>query len=243
MKALERFAGLIRARTLDGWRNQVFGIAASLGYEQTLLAILPNRNAPMEARHAFLHSNYSTAWLTRYDEKKLGYIDPAVSHCLSRTVPLVWSPKIFSTRKQKALYEEACSHGLRAGISLPMHGVGGELGILCFASAREPLGQFQRDARIQLPELSCFRDFVFETSLRFMPSSPPAQDSAPLTLRELECLKWSMTGKSSWEIARILRCSEATVNYHFSNIRRKFNVNTRQQATVKAIQMGLIQPA
>jgi len=40
----------------------------------------------------------------------------------------------------------------------------------------------------------------------------------------------------------LLNCSEATVNFHFSNIRRKFNTNSRQQAVVKAIHMGLINP-
>ena len=40
----------------------------------------------------------------------------------------------------------------------------------------------------------------------------------------------------------ILGCSEATVNFHISNIRFKFKVNTRQQAIVKAISLGLINP-
>jgi LuxR family quorum-sensing transcriptional regulator LasR len=40
----------------------------------------------------------------------------------------------------------------------------------------------------------------------------------------------------------ITRCSEATVNFHLANVRQKFNVNTRQQAVIKAISLGLINP-
>jgi LuxR family quorum-sensing transcriptional regulator LasR len=32
------------------------------------------------------------------------------------------------------------------------------------------------------------------------------------------------------------------VNFHLANVRQKFGVNTRQQAVVKAIALGLITP-
>ncbi|KKX57760.1 response regulator transcription factor [Pseudomonas putida] len=62
-----------------------------------------------------------------------------------------------------------------------------------------------------------------------------------LTAREKEVLQWSAAGKSSWEIGRIFNCTEAGVNYHFSNIRRKFGVSSRGSAVLKALEMGLIQ--
>ena len=62
-----------------------------------------------------------------------------------------------------------------------------------------------------------------------------------LTTREKEALLWSAKGKSSWEISRIFNCSEAGVNYHFSNIRRKFGVSSRWTAVMMALERGLIQ--
>lgn len=61
-----------------------------------------------------------------------------------------------------------------------------------------------------------------------------------LTPREQEVLAWSGKGKSSWEISRILACSEATVNFHFANIRRKFAVGSRSVAVLIALEKGLI---
>ncbi|WP_433735360.1 LuxR family transcriptional regulator [Pseudomonas putida] len=65
-------------------------------------------------------------------------------------------------------------------------------------------------------------------------------EAITLTTREKEVLKWCVAGKSSWEIARICECSEAGVNYHFCNIRRKFGVRSRWIAMAMALEQGLI---
>lgn len=52
----------------------------------------------------------------------------------------------------------------------------------------------------------------------------------PLTPKEHVVLHWGSLDKSSREIAQILGCTEATINFHFSNIRRKFNVYSRSPA-------------
>lgn len=61
-----------------------------------------------------------------------------------------------------------------------------------------------------------------------------------LTAKELEALEWIAIGKSAWEMSRILGKSEAAVNFHLSNIRRKFGVNSVRLALVKAIEQGVI---
>ncbi|MEE1920607.1 LuxR family transcriptional regulator [Pseudomonas sp. 148P] len=66
------------------------------------------------------------------------------------------------------------------------------------------------------------------------------QELVRLTLREKVVLQWSAEGKTSWEIAHILQCSESAVNFHFCNIRRKFGVTSRSAAMLKALALGLI---
>ena len=137
-KSTEQFADLLRCNSVTAWRDQVFRLGNELGYEQTLLAILPDRNAPVEAEFAFLHSNYSDGWRNKYDQEELQHVDPTFTHCINKSIPLIWSPDIFSFRKQKEMYEEACAYGLRSGVTLPIHGAQGEMGILCFASDAKP---------------------------------------------------------------------------------------------------------
>ncbi len=243
MDCLGQFSDLLACDSENDWHERFVGHGDALGFEQTLVAIFPSRDSPKEAEFAFLHSNYSANWRDKYDAQNLGYVDPTVSHCATKSTPLIWSPELFSSPRQREMYEEACVHKLRSGVTLPIHGPGGELGILCFVSDTKSGGEFMRHAEHVLPELSIFRDFILESSSRFRQSTAQGTDYPPLTPCELECLKWCADGKSSWETATILHCSEATVNFHIGNVRRKLNVTTRRQAVVKAMRLGIVSPA
>ena len=63
-----------------------------------------------------------------------------------------------------------------------------------------------------------------------------------LTPKEKEVLAWGALGKTSWEIATIMKCTESGINFHFTNIRIKFGVNTRTAALIKATLLGLVRP-
>lgn len=240
MVELSQLLTLLKSDSESGWRSALFSLAQSQGFDQVLYGAVGSKNAKLE--NAFLHSNYSTAWRERYDAEKLAYVDPTVSHCLTSALPIVWEPETFHEPAQQALYEEACGHGIRSGITFPIHGPSGEFGVVSFASDVKPSIEFDEAIGNLMPGLSLIRDYAFESSLKFLHQRNAAEPIPRLTRRELEVLNWVMVGKSSWEISKITACSEATVNFHIGNIRQKFNVNTRQQALVKAISLGLITP-
>ncbi len=240
MVELGQLMTLLKSSTEAGWQTSLFALARSQGFDQVLYGAVGSKHAKLE--NAFLHSNYSSAWRERYDADKLHYVDPTVSHCITSSVPIVWEPDTFSTPAQRNLYEEACGHGIRSGITFPIHGPSGEFGVVSFASDARPGGELDDDIIRLMPSLSLIRDYAFESSLKFINAHNSAEAAPRLTKRELEVLNWVMVGKSSWEISKITVCSEATVNFHIGNIRQKFNVNTRQQALVKAISMGILTP-
>jgi DNA-binding CsgD family transcriptional regulator len=64
--------------------------------------------------------------------------------------------------------------------------------------------------------------------------------TARLTTREIEVLSWIASGKSDWQVGRILGISAKTVNYHVENVKRKYAVATRIQAVVAAVRQGRI---
>ena len=218
------------------WRDALFTLARRQGFDQVVYGVVGSRQDKLES--AFLQSNYSSSWRDRYDADRLHYVDPTVTHCLSSSLPIVWEPDTFSSAPQRAFYEEACGHGIRSGITFPIHGPNGEFGVVSFASDALP---DPREAPHAMASLALIRDYAFESSLRFV-RPQQLQDKPRLTKRELEVLKWVMVGKSSWEISKITNCSEATVNFHIGNVRQKFGVTTRQQALVKAIGMGILTP-
>jgi len=56
-----------------------------------------------------------------------------------------------------------------------------------------------------------------------------------LTPRQKEALKWTAEGKTSWEVSVIMKCTEATVNYHLKTICNKLDAKNKTHAVYKAM--------
>jgi LuxR family quorum-sensing transcriptional regulator LasR len=240
MPPTDQLVQLLESKDVAAWSRALYALARGLGFEQVLYGMVGSHHAKLE--NAFLKSNYSPEWRAHYDANKLAYVDPTVIHCLSSCLPIVWEPETFRSPAERELYEEAACYGVCTGVTFPIHGPGGEFGVVSFASDTSPHAGFAREIAHAMPTLALVRDYAFASSGRFRNPNTGAEPAPRLTRRELEVLKWVMVGKSSWEISRITSCSEATVNFHMANVRQKFNVNTRQQAVIKAIQLGMIIP-
>lgn len=240
MKALlHDYAGLMGTRSESEWCEALFAHSREMGFERTMFAVVPRLGLPLD--DAFLRTTYTGSWRTLYDERNMIRIDPTVSHCLSKSSPLLWSPQLFASAAQRQMYEEARSFGLRTGLTLPIHGPNGEVGMVCFVTDRSPSRGTIGDLARELPRLTLLRDVAFESCQPYLASH--ARTKLPrLTPRECECLRWTAIGKSSWDIAQLLRCSEAVVNFHLANVRRKLCVSSRRAAAVKAVCLGLIVP-
>jgi LuxR family quorum-sensing transcriptional regulator LasR len=241
MISLDLVLDLFNCTTEEAWAGTLYFIASHLGFTHVLYGGVPNKLFPLQ--RAFIKSNYPQRWRRTYDEGKLHSVDPTVSHCMKSGLPIAWKPETFVTPEQKNFYEEASGYGLRAGVSLPAHGSNGEFGMLSFATDHLPDSRTPLPEETNLADLALVRDYAFESSLKFLDDRREESPPVRLTCKERECLQWVVIGKSSWEISKLLNCSEATINFHIANIKSKFNVRTRQQAVVKAISQGLIVPA
>ena len=60
--------------------------------------------------------------------------------------------------------------------------------------------------------------------------------------REVEVLTWAARGKTSAEIAQILKLTKRTVDFHIDNARIKLGAATRIEAAIKAASGRLIEP-
>ncbi|WP_167361757.1 helix-turn-helix transcriptional regulator [Burkholderia pseudomultivorans] len=67
-----------------------------------------------------------------------------------------------------------------------------------------------------------------------------SRHSADLTAEEVACLKGRKEGKSDWEMARILQCSEASVAYHIESARKKVGAKTDEEAVEFGVRHRLI---
>ena len=237
MIQFDELQNLLQADSQARWLSCLLNLTQDLGFQHVLFGMVPNKVAPLES--AFLASNYPSEWRSTYDRQHMHHVDPTVSHCRTSTLPLIWTPEIFQGPERSEFYEQACGFGLRSGISFPMHGTLNELGMLSFV-ADDQQHAAHGGHLAALSALSLLRDYTLESAQKFVQRTFNPAAQVKLTGSELECLKWVAAGKTSWEVARILSRSEATINFHLANIKRKFDVQTRQQAVVRAIRMGIL---
>lgn len=170
MVRLDQLRQLIESENELAWCDSLFNLARSLGFDSVLLGVVASRHADLES--AFVRSNFPEEWRELYHSNKLYNVDPTVRHCMCSALPLAWSPPIFKTPLQSDLYQKACSFGLGSGISLPIHGSSGEVGLISFSARGINEKEFARQVSRYMADLSLVRDFAFHSSLKYVyPSS------------------------------------------------------------------------
>ena len=84
--------------------------------------------------------------------------------------------------------------------------------------------------------------FIINARLAGVARTKLMPKAAKLNDREIEVLTLVARGRTSAEIARKLRMSKRTVDFHIDNARIKLRAATRTQAVIKAAHAGLIKP-
>ncbi len=236
-KGLANFAPIMEACSSAEAMSHVERAVRALGFERLLFAVTAQTSNG--SKDLYLHSTYPQAWREHYEKNNLRANDPTVVHCFKSMSPFVWKPESFHTSAQQGMLEEATAFGLHSGVTLPIHGLNGEVGMLTCVRDDSSAASFQRDLSQTLGELCLLRDVAVDAIISHI--APKVEEEAPvLTVRELDCLRWIAAGKTTWEIGRILSISEAGVNFHICNLRTKFGVNRRSDVVIKAIRLGLI---
>lgn len=187
----------------------------------------------------------NVGWRAHYDERNFVKADDLLSAGLVSSAPTTWMTFREEQEQQgrtAEIYDEAREFGLHDGFYLPIHQSDGSvLGVSMMARQEMPKS---RTTLAALHMLAVYYHLAAErlglvSKLAPLDSSVPAK--APLTRRQLECLKWIRQGKTSWEISQILGISEHTVHEHLEQARTRLGVRTTTQAVLEAVVLGLIQ--
>ena len=214
-------------------------ITERLGFDHFIYAVrIP---VSLSQPYHFSLNGYPRPWRERYDS--MGYIkmDPVVIHAFSTAIPLIWDEIDKSSQMVNAFFDEAASYGLGHGVTAPVYGRRGDLGLLSLA--RKECITSDYAARVELKTRAhWFATLVHETVRRVVltrEGTPITQSN--LSEREKDCLMWAADGKTSAEIARLIEISERTVLFHLENAGRKLGVHGRHNAIARAIALGEIE--
>jgi DNA-binding CsgD family transcriptional regulator len=182
---------------------------------------------------------YPDAWARRYQEAQHLQNDPIIGHISRSMLPIFWDDASRVDPKNIVL-GEAKEHGLVYGVTVSLYGHGGQRAVLSFARGNEPRESPTRKATTAgLAQLTA--SYVHEALWKLGDNKNNVL-LAPLSVREKDCLQWAAAGKTSWEIAQILKISERTVIFHLTNAARKLCATNRRQAVVRALTLRLINP-
>lgn len=168
-----------------------------------------------------------------------GKRDPVSQHCKTKSVPIIWDQNTYVNVGSGELWEQQARFGYRHGISLALHMPEGRhfwLGVdRDQALPKDPAELTRMVAALQL-----FAVHAQEAAIRIMVPASLEPGLPALTPRELETLRWTMEGKTAWEVANVLGISERTAVLHANNAMHKLGCVNKHQAVLKALRLGLI---
>jgi LuxR family quorum-sensing transcriptional regulator LasR len=235
---IENILNINYCRTEGEVRDAVFNTARFAGFD--FFHYVGDFYLDRHNRIRKMISNFTKEWIARYAACEYEKVDPAFEHALMHVTPLIWSSfcRHNISTEQRQYLDDARQHGIGNGISFPIQTRNGDNAILSFANT---VGRSDTDDIVigALAVGSLAARFVHDAMRRIVDKDRNVLQ-APLTHRELECLRWIAIGKSNWEIAMIFGMTEHGVVYYVRKLLWKFGVSSRYEAVARATACGLL---
>jgi DNA-binding CsgD family transcriptional regulator len=231
------YSSVLEARNRDEFRDEVVRFTQQLGFE-TVSAITVIERGMGHAEFITV-DNTPDAFNDTYCDPQLQRLDPVMQHCKRHSLPIVWDQDTYVSNGAHDLWEQQASFGYRTGIAMALHMPEGrhfQLGVDRDRPLPDDPGELQR----LVADLQLFAVHAQEAAVRLLVPATLQPDRPALTPRELECLRWTMDGKTAWEVGAILGISERTAVLHVNNAMHKLGCVNKHQAVLKALRLGLI---
>jgi DNA-binding CsgD family transcriptional regulator len=183
--------------------------------------------------------NTPLEFLQVFNDNRGAQRDPVMQHCKRQSLPIIWDQGTYTSQGLGELWEEQARYGYQTGIAMALHLPEGKHFMLGVDRDRALPGDRHELTRV-VADLQLFAVHALDAAMRvLLPSEAPA-DVPSLTPRELEALRWTMDGKTAWEVGSILGITERTAVLHLNNAMRKLGCINKHQAVLKALRLGLI---
>jgi LuxR family transcriptional regulator len=215
--------------------QRVTAMARELGFDYCAYGI--RMPLPVSSPRTEMFNNYPAAWQACYQAHNYLAVDPTVARGGRSTMPFVWSDELFAAARD--LWEDARSHGLEYGWVQSCKDAHGISGMLTLARAGEDMSASELHAKT--PEMSWLAQTAHFGMARCLTAKLLPEAGITLSSREVEVLRWTAEGKTSSEVADILRIAERTVNFHINNAVVKLKANNKTAAAIRAAVLGLLQ--
>ena len=231
------FTSVLSTRTRDEFQGEVIRFAKQLGFE-TVAAMLV-------IDHHLGQAEFITVDNTPQNYKELfanmekGRRDPVMQHCKHKSMPIIWDQATYAREGLGHVWEEQARFGIRSGIAMALHMPEGRHFVLG-VDRDQPIPTDTAVVTRLVADLQLFAVHAQDAAQRILTPAPSVPGAPSLTPRELETLRWTMEGKTAWEVGSLLGISERTAALHVNNATHKLGCVNKHQAVLKALRLGLI---
>lgn len=231
------YQSVLEARSRDEFRGEVVRFAKQLGFETVAAVAIVDR--PLDEPEFIEVDNAPEAWREAMQDPQGGRLDPVMQHCKRHSVPIVWDQQTYVNAGVPDLWETQARFGYRAGICLALHMPEGRH-FLLGVDRDQALPKHRDEVTRLVADLQLFAVYAQDTAMRVLVPEKLRPEVPKLTPRELDCLRWTMEGKTAWEVGAILGISERTAVLHLNNGMHKLGCANKHQAVLKALRLGLM---
>jgi DNA-binding CsgD family transcriptional regulator len=227
----------LKAGSRDDFRSEVVRFSKSLGFSTVSAMAVVDYSV---GRSEFVSvDNAPEGYAEAFKDVPAMRRDPVMQHCRKHSVPIVWDQNTYTSQGLGDLWEEQARFGYRTGIAMALHLPDGRhfaMGV----ERDQPLPTDGGELTRLVADLQLFAVHAQDAALRVLSPAAVQPDRPSLTPRELEALRWTMEGKTAWEVGAILGISERTAVLHVTNAMHKLDCASKHQAVLKALRLGLI---
>jgi DNA-binding CsgD family transcriptional regulator len=175
------------------------------------------------------------------DDTERNRQDPVMQHCKMSHLPIVWDRRTYEKAGKLLHWDAQAAYGFCTGIAVASHLPNGRHLLIGVDRGGDLPSDVERVTSL-VAQLQLFIACAVDASLHILlDDAMPRRESLPaLSPRELEAMRWTMEGKTAWEVGQILGITEQTAARHLNNATQKLGCTNKIQAVVKAIRAGII---
>ena len=231
------FSEVLKSRDRDEFQGELVGFTRRLGFE-TVSATLVLDHMLGEAEFITI-DNTPREYKDSFDSRKNGRRDPVMQHCKRQSVPIIWDQSTYVSHGMGDKWEEQASFGISNGVALALHLPEGRHFFIGVERDR-PVPTDPTELTRLVADLQLFAVHAQDAAVRILLPTLSDPSLPSLTPRELEALRWTMEGKTAWEVGELLGIAERTAALHVNNATHKLGCVNKHQAVLKALRMGML---
>jgi hypothetical protein len=189
---------LLATRSREDFRRELIRLAQHHGFDTVsafVVADSPDGDMTFDGV-----DNTPSKYLSTFSDRAEGRRDPVMQFCRRHSTPIAWDESTYRDRDVAPKYETQAACGYRYGIAMGLHLPRGRHFFLGVDRDRPlPTDSAERERMVAAFALLTVYAQVGASQALEDIKAPSGEHPTP-TARELEVLRWTLAGKTAWEV-------------------------------------------